>query len=119
MVALIILSYIRPGLGFCVLYHVEGDDYLFIRRGRLEHSMYVNYPWSPPPYWIAPESMSLWPAAFIFAAAGFGFRFLSNCTPLDDRPGFCPQRAYNLAGNTSGVCPECGTPIKPAPARPL
>ena len=24
----------------------------------------------------------------------------------------CPQCEYNLTGNVSGVCPECGTPIK-------
>ena len=23
---------------------------------------------------------------------------------------FCPSCAYNLTGNTSGICPECGTP---------
>ncbi|HSZ59657.1 MAG TPA: hypothetical protein VK797_28700 [Tepidisphaeraceae bacterium] len=25
--------------------------------------------------------------------------------------GKCPQCAYSLTGNTSGVCPECGQPI--------
>ncbi len=25
--------------------------------------------------------------------------------------GFCAKCSYNLTGNTSGVCPECGTPI--------
>ena len=25
--------------------------------------------------------------------------------------GFCPVCGYNLTGNTSGVCPECGTKI--------
>ncbi len=28
------------------------------------------------------------------------------------RSGFCPTCAYNLTGNTSGVCPECGTRIE-------
>lgn len=27
------------------------------------------------------------------------------------RSGRCAQCAYDLTGNTSGVCPECGTPI--------
>jgi hypothetical protein len=27
------------------------------------------------------------------------------------RPGLCVQCSYNLNGNTSGVCPECGTPV--------
>ena len=28
------------------------------------------------------------------------------------RPGHCPNCDYNLTGLTSGVCPECGLPIK-------
>jgi hypothetical protein len=31
----------------------------------------------------------------------------------------CPICEYNLAGNTSGVCPECGTPVPPDIARRL
>lgn len=33
---------------------------------------------------------------------------------LHDRPppkGFCRGCEYNLTGNVSGICPECGTPI--------
>lgn len=26
--------------------------------------------------------------------------------------GYCKTCSYNLTGNTSGVCPECGTPIR-------
>lgn len=29
------------------------------------------------------------------------------------RDGLCVTCAYNLTGNTSGVCPECGTTIEP------
>ena len=29
-------------------------------------------------------------------------------------PGHCPSCNYNLTGNTSGICPECGTPCQPA-----
>ena len=34
-------------------------------------------------------------------------------TPLLRRhaPGHCRARGYNLTANTSGVCPECGTPV--------
>jgi hypothetical protein len=28
----------------------------------------------------------------------------------------CPSCGYNLTGNTSGVCPECGTPVPKEPA---
>ena len=27
-------------------------------------------------------------------------------------PGHCQKCGYDLTGNVSGVCPECGTPIK-------
>ena len=27
-------------------------------------------------------------------------------------PGHCPTCGYNLTGNTSGVCPECGSPMR-------
>jgi hypothetical protein len=27
------------------------------------------------------------------------------------RPGLCPQCSYNLTGNVSGVCPECGSKV--------
>jgi len=27
------------------------------------------------------------------------------------RPGFCARCGYNLTGNTSGVCPECGMKV--------
>ena len=33
------------------------------------------------------------------------------------RLGHCPCCNYNLAGNTSGTCPECGTPIGERSAR--
>jgi hypothetical protein len=28
------------------------------------------------------------------------------------RPGLCVTCGYNLTGNQSGICPECGKPIK-------
>jgi hypothetical protein len=30
------------------------------------------------------------------------------------KAGGCPRCGYNLTGNTSGVCPECGTPVLPS-----
>jgi hypothetical protein len=31
------------------------------------------------------------------------------------RPGFCPRCRYDLTGNVSGECPECGTPVVAPP----
>jgi len=33
-------------------------------------------------------------------------------------PGHCPRCRYNLTGNTTGVCPECGQPVPPPSTRP-
>lgn len=30
--------------------------------------------------------------------------------------GFCAQCGYDLTGNTSGICPECGTPTGGLPS---
>src|SRR5437868_2850446 len=36
------------------------------------------------------------------------------CRRTRRKAGGCPRCGYNLTGNTSGVCPECGTPILPS-----
>jgi rubrerythrin len=35
------------------------------------------------------------------------------------RPWGCKQCAYDLTGNTSGICPECGNPIPEDQARTI
>jgi hypothetical protein len=37
---------------------------------------------------------------------------------LPEPPGRCPSCTYNLAGNTTGVCPECGAPQQGTPIYP-
>jgi hypothetical protein len=49
------------------------------------------------PYWFI--------AAFACTAIVWFFR-----RSLPPAPGACPACGYLLIGNTSGVCPECGTP---------
>jgi hypothetical protein len=38
--------------------------------------------------------------------------------PSRDHPDNCVVCSYNLTGNTSGTCPECGTPIPSSAASP-
>ncbi len=38
--------------------------------------------------------------------------------PFEDRENVCIQCGYNLHGNTSGICPECGITLQP-PAAPV
>ncbi|MFN0135001.1 MAG: hypothetical protein ACKVS9_02670 [Phycisphaerae bacterium] len=54
------------------------------------------------------------PAALVALLAWWRFRLLRRRSLA----GHCPKCSYNLTGNTSGVCPECGTPIHaPRPRR--
>lgn len=52
------------------------------------------------PLWL-PFLIFAIPASFLF------WRDLRRRIP----PGHCQQCRYNLTANTSGICPECGTPI--------
>ena len=54
-----------------------------------------------------------WLLALILLAPTVGL-FVRRRRP--PRRGFCLRCFYNLTGNTSGICPECGTPIPKEPA---
>jgi hypothetical protein len=47
-----------------------------------------------------------------------GFGFWYGFTP-QHRAGICSGCGYSLTGNTSGVCPECGTSVSSAPDQKL
>jgi hypothetical protein len=55
------------------------------------------------PYWMLAMTLSVLPVMV------FGPPLLRRLKP--PRPGHCLQCSYNLTGNVSGVCPECGKPI--------
>ncbi|MFN0135000.1 MAG: hypothetical protein ACKVS9_02665 [Phycisphaerae bacterium] len=57
--------------------------------------------------------MPTWLALAVLAAASIAVWFLFRPRR---RKGHCRQCHYNLTGNTSGVCPECGTPVDPRAA---
>lgn len=72
----------------------------------------------------APRNWIIWPRnTFIYRGWWPGFvplwiAFFVFCVPtivlwrLDRRrfpPGFCSRCGYDLTGNESGICPECGT----------
>lgn len=62
----------------------------------------------PDPFeriWILP----LW----MVALAVGGVTVIIAWRPLARSKGLCPICRYNLSGNVSGVCPECGTPVDP------
>jgi hypothetical protein len=59
-------------------------------------------------------SMGACPLLF-FALLVYGFvtLFLRVHAKRSRQAGFCKTCDYDLTGNTSGRCPECGTPITP------
>jgi hypothetical protein len=77
------------------------------------HSMGFGYLNSVSPnqavrFWTVPY----WPAVLILAILpGLWLRRAIRAR-LALQPYECPACRYNLTGNTSGVCPECGTPVQ-------
>jgi hypothetical protein len=63
----------------------------------------------------------LWEGVWILTLAVFALTWpitylsfrLGRSAPASDpnAPPTCPKCEYNLTGNVSGICPECGTPI--------
>ena len=54
------------------------------------------------PYWLLVAACSLCPLIFLLNRQRLSNRLGRNA---------CSICGYNLTGNTSGVCPECGTPV--------
>jgi hypothetical protein len=79
------------------------------------------------PYLLAASSVGPWmllmPAAFLVVVVGYTLWAIRPSTERDHqknfalKPGFCGRCDYDLTGNTTGICPECGwsIPEKPIP----
>ena len=65
----------------------------------------------PPTFTCGAGGVALYLLLVVFLIAVLAWR---RYTGLMKRypPGVCECCAYNLTGNISGVCPECGTPIR-------
>jgi hypothetical protein len=95
------------------------DEYFFLLPGRFERKVLLY-----DGLFYDESSVSLWiPPATLFAIALTFFATARAMKMLDDRrlrgaaPGnACLTCGYNLTGNTSGVCPECGMPVPKEPA---
>jgi hypothetical protein len=55
------------------------------------------------PHWIAAATFALLPVIWLFVRLTARQRNSGNPN--------CPTCGYNLTGNLSGTCPECGTPL--------
>ena len=54
----------------------------------------------------------LWSVAAAGGAVACAAAFLARRPRRRDRAGRCPACGYDLTGNVSGVCPECGSPTR-------
>lgn len=73
------------------------------RRTNRTSSYYSRYYSIDLPFWMTTILFALYPLYYLT------FHTLRN--KLQAHRGFCIQCSYNLTGNESGVCPECGTEI--------
>lgn len=70
------------------------------------------FPWFPKFSTFTPVTMILIPL-WIPLLLGLIPSFVAWRSSRRTPPHCCQQCGYNLTGNESGVCPECGTEIKP------
>jgi hypothetical protein len=111
-----------------------------VRQGILSFAALNKRPFGFPPgtrFWLLdpsayPASGSeprfvWWPGSLLRASPGYWHIYIPLWLPLvallpptlwlwhrdrrRPRPGYCRRCDYDLTGNVSGVCPECGTPI--------
>ena len=97
----------HPGVGFCWLRIAEGNDCLILTHGRLEE--WINTPWDGT--WYPETSVAMWVPAFLLLAAAALLRAGARRISRSHQPWLCPACAYDLTGNASGICPECGGAI--------
>jgi hypothetical protein len=66
---------------------------------------------TPPQFIWYPDAADkpIWPVATAAGAVGGGLIYLSRRRVR--AAGCCSSCGYNLTGNVSGVCPECGTAV--------
>lgn len=96
-----------PGPRIRILRISEGDDYLILRPGRLEHQIYTPY----DPKWYMEGSTSLYTPAIVFLIIAIALAAVRKYLPTRFPLGSCGQCGYPLKGNVSGTCPECGTKV--------
>jgi hypothetical protein len=63
---------------------------------------------------LAAWDIPLWAPTVISAA----LLLISPFTRKQRKPGSCGHCGYDLTGNVSGVCPECGTRVPPGRSAP-
>ena len=92
------------GCQYCVPIYLEpGCD---VSRRKVARMCWLPQLGFTPLGWIS--IMPLWIPFLLFTIPTFYLWRADRRIP----PGHCLKCGYNLTGNISGVCPECGEPIK-------
>ncbi|MBN1511878.1 MAG: hypothetical protein JXB13_07670 [Phycisphaerae bacterium] len=104
----VIVGMVWPELGYTLLCLVVCFSYILYFRSRIDAHPRVKYAYV--------LLMVGWPGAWLFpiatAAVAAILIFAFWCAErLRIPPGHCRQCRYDLTGNQSGVCPECGAPL--------
>jgi hypothetical protein len=102
-----------------VICRVGGDGYVYLWRGTVFRVCAAGNNGGGPgwkirsrPFFdhsVSQRILDIWPP-LLFIAASTAYLWLLDCRHAP--PGHCPGCGYELTGNTSGVCPECGKRIE-------
>lgn len=91
----------------------DAEEYVVLSRGDIERWEYT--PWDKKWYRLASgvSLLSIFLPMFVLIALTLGgLAFLAEPTRhATSQRGRCLSCGYNLTGNLSGTCPECGTPV--------
>jgi len=98
----------RPVLHACLIAGVLGSVVLLAEDWNLR----VGLDWCPLAFDASRRPDLPWEAGAIGVAIGLIAFFVPRRRPI---AGFCASCGYNLTGNVSGVCSECGTPTVAGP----
>ncbi|MHC4063108.1 MAG: hypothetical protein ACYSUQ_11825 [Planctomycetota bacterium] len=60
-------------------------------------------------------SIPVWGVIALLLLITWGFHRFEKFALIERRGNFCINCRYDLTGNPSGICPECGTPTEPPP----
>jgi hypothetical protein len=66
-------------------------------------------------YWSLPTLPCAWVVVAGIAVWNVWAWLKWYTTPAAPKPGHCRSCGYDLTGNVSGRCPECGAPVAEAP----
>jgi hypothetical protein len=108
LLGLYVFSYLH------VFYWGKSYDYMALARGQIGHyAEFAETPGGgPPTEYFAPYPRWEISLGWCFLATAIATAWLWYQARSRIVPGHCACCGYDLTGNISGICPECGTPAR-------